>query len=49
MPSAAEGRLRQHGVEIGKSVYCPLGVPAQIEDRLDLLLDKADRIQDPFE
>ncbi|MBN8442189.1 MAG: Fic family protein [Thauera sp.] len=46
---ADEGRLRQHGVEIGKSVYRPLGVPAQIEESLDLLLDKANRIQDPFE
>ncbi len=46
---ADEGRLRQHGVEIGKSVYRPLGVPAQIEEGLDLLLDKANRIEDPFE
>ncbi|HAF55393.1 MAG TPA: cell filamentation protein Fic, partial [Thauera sp.] len=44
-----EGRLRQHGVEIGKSVYRPLGVPAQIEEGLDLLLDKANHIEDPFE
>lgn len=46
---ADEGRLRQHGVEIGKSVYRPLTVPAQIEEMLDLLLDKANRIEDPFE
>lgn len=46
---ADEGRLRQHGVEIGKSVYRPLAVPAQIEEMLDLLLDKASRIEDPFE
>lgn len=46
---ADEGRLRQHGVEIGKSVYRPLGVPAQIEEGLDLLLDKANHIEDPFE
>jgi Fic family protein len=46
---ADEGRLRQHGVEIGKSVYRPLAVPAQIEEMLDLLLDKANRIEDPFE
>ena len=46
---ADEGRLRQHGVEIGKSVYRPLAVPAQIEEMLDLLLDKANRIKDPFE
>ncbi len=46
---ADEGRLRQHGVEIGKSVYRPLAVPAQVEEMLDLLLDKANRIEDPFE
>jgi fido (protein-threonine AMPylation protein) len=46
---ADEGRLRRHGVEIGKSVYRPLTVPAQIEEMLDLLLDKANRIEDPFE
>ncbi len=46
---ADEGRLRQHGVEIGKSVYRPLAVPAQIEELLDLLLDKANHIEDPFE
>lgn len=46
---ADEGRLRRHGVEIGKSVYRPMAVPAQIEEMLDLLLDKANRIEDPFE
>lgn len=46
---ADEGRLRQHGVEIGKSVFRPLTVPAQIEEMLDLLLYKANRIEDPFE
>ncbi|MBV8658395.1 MAG: Fic family protein [Burkholderiales bacterium] len=46
---ADEGRLRQHVVEIGRSVYRPLSVPAQISDALDTLLDKASRIEDPFE
>jgi Fic family protein len=46
---ADEGRLRQHGVEIGQSIYHPLAVPAQIEEMLELLLDKASRIEDPFE
>lgn len=46
---ADEGRLRQHIVEISKSVYRPLSVPAQIEEHFDLLLEKADRIPDPFE
>jgi Fic family protein len=44
---ADEGRLRQHAVEIGKSVYRPLGVPAQIGELLDLMLQKASRIADP--
>ena len=46
---ADEGRLRQHVVEIGKSVYRPLSVPAQIDEMLDEVLDKASRIDDPFE
>lgn len=46
---ADEGRLRRHAVEIGHSVYRPPGVPALIEERLGLLLDKAGRISDPFE
>lgn len=46
---ADEGRLRQHGVEIGMSVYRPLNVPTQIEEMLYLLLDKVSRIDDPFE
>ena len=46
---ADEGRPRQHAVEIARSVYRPLSVPAQIDEMLDLLLDKANRIADPFE
>jgi fido (protein-threonine AMPylation protein) len=46
---ADEGRIRQHAVDIGKSVYRPLSTPQQIEGTLDLLLDKANRIEDPFE
>ncbi len=46
---ADEGRIRQHAVEIGKSVYRPLSAPQQIDEALDLLLDKANRITDPFE
>lgn len=46
---ADEGRIRQHIVEIGKSVYRPLSVPQQIDEALDILLDKAGRIADPFE
>lgn len=46
---ADEGRIRQHAVDIGKSVYRPLSTPQQIEDALDTLLDKANSIRDPFE
>lgn len=46
---ADEGRIRQHAVDIGKSVYRPLSTPQQIEDALDKLLDKANRITDAFE
>lgn len=46
---ADEGRLRQHPVDIGRSVYRPLSVPQQIEEALDVLLNKANQIADPFE
>jgi len=46
---ADEGRIRQHAVDIGKSVYRPLSTPQQIEDALEMLLDKANQITDPFE
>jgi Fic family protein len=46
---ADEGRIRQHAVEIGKSVYRPLSVPQQIDVALEQLLVKASQIADPFE
>ncbi|HRK56267.1 MAG TPA: Fic family protein [Burkholderiaceae bacterium] len=46
---ADEGRIRQHAVDIGNSVYRPLSTPQQIEDALDVLLEKAKQIADPFE
>src|SRR5471032_286425 len=46
---ADEGRIRQHAVDIGKSVYRPLSTPQQIEDALAALLEKANQIRDPFE
>jgi fido (protein-threonine AMPylation protein) len=46
---ADEGRIRQHAVDIGKSVYRPLSTSLQIEDELDVLLGKANQIRDPFE
>lgn len=46
---ADEGRIRQHAVDIGQSVYRPLSTPQQTEEALDALLDKANHIRDPFE
>jgi len=46
---ADEGRIRQHAVDIGKSVYRPMSLPAQIEDALKLVLNKASEIGDAFE
>ena len=44
-----EGRIRQHAVEIGKSVYRPLSIATQISETLDVVLVKATFITDPFE
>lgn len=44
-----EGRIRQQAVEIGKSVYHPLTMPALLSDLFDLILEKAEQIQDTFE
>ena len=46
---ADEGRVRQHIVEIGKSVFRPLSVPQQIDEALAMLLTKASQIDDAFE
>ncbi|MBK8019057.1 MAG: Fic family protein, partial [Betaproteobacteria bacterium] len=46
---ADEGRVRQHVVEIHGSVFRPLGVPQQVDEALDVLLDKVSRISEPFE
>jgi fido (protein-threonine AMPylation protein) len=46
---ADEGRVRQHAVNIGLSVYRPLSVAGQIDSALDELLRKAAAIADPFE
>jgi Fic family protein len=46
---ADEGRVRQHAVDIHKSVYRPLVISMVIDELLDALLDKANRIIDPFE
>lgn len=47
--SADEGRIRQHAVDIGKSVYRPLSSPQPIDQLLDEVLAKANQITDPFE
>jgi len=46
---ADEGRIRQHAVNIGKSVYRPLSTPQQIDEALDGVLAKLNQITDPFE
>jgi len=44
-----EGRIRQHAVDIGQSVYRPLSTPQQIDETLGVVLDKLNAIADPFE
>ena len=46
---AASGRLRNFGVGITRSVYMPPGIPQLIEEMFELMLQKADQIEDPFE
>lgn len=46
---AASGRLRTFGVGISNSVFTPLGIPQQIEEMFELILEKAREIKDPFE
>jgi Fic family protein len=46
---AASGRLRSFGVGISHSVYIPLGIPQQIERMFELILEKAEQIENPFE
>jgi len=47
-PSAC-GRIRSCPVGVSGTVYHPLGVPQQIEDRFEQMLSKAQTISDPFE
>lgn len=44
-----EGSLRQRPVQITGTRYVPIAIPQVIEDTLDLLLQKAAAIPDPFE
>ncbi|MVT11543.1 Fic family protein [Chitinophaga tropicalis] len=46
---AASGRLRGIAVGITNSVFIPLGIPQQIEEMFELLLHKAEQIENPFE
>ncbi len=46
---AASGRLRNFGAGITKSVYTPLGIPQLIEEMFELILQKAEQIENPFE
>lgn len=43
------GRLRTLPVKIGKSVYHPLEIPHLIEEAFQTLIEKAQRIENPFE
>lgn len=47
--TAACGRVRSCPVGIGGTVYYPLEIPQQIEERFRQILEKADAIGDPFE
>ena len=46
---ADEGRVRQHAVDIGLSVYRPISTPQLLEELLDGVMAKANAIADPFE
>jgi hypothetical protein len=43
------GRLREHAVDIGASVYRPMAVPQRIEECFSRVVEKAATIVDPFE
>lgn len=45
----ASGRLRSRAVGIGRSVYTPSAIPQLIEEMFDLMLEKAEQIENPFE
>jgi len=47
--TAACGRVRSCAVGISGTVYYPLEIPQQIEERFRQILEKADAIEDPFE
>ena len=46
---AAEGRIRTVPVDIGRSVFIPTAIPQLIEECFELILTKAQQIQNPYE
>ena len=46
---ADEGRIRQHAVDIGQSVYRPLSGAVALDAALERVFDTVARIPDPFE
>jgi Fic family protein len=46
---AACGRIRSRPVGIGGTVFHPLEVPSQIEERFEQIMAKAEAVKDPFE
>jgi Fic family protein len=46
---AACGRIRSRPVGIGGTVFHPLEVPTQIEERFGQIMEKAEAVKDPFE
>jgi hypothetical protein len=46
---AACGRVRSRPVGIGGTVFHPLEVPSQIEERFEQIMEKAEAVRDPFE
>jgi len=46
---AAEGRLRTIPVDIGQSAFVPTAIPQLIDECFDIILTKAQQIQNPFE
>ncbi len=46
---AMSGRLRTQVVDVHGTVYHPIAIPQQIADLLEMILRKANAIEDPFE
>ncbi len=46
---SACGRIRRRPVEIGGSVYMPIGMPQRLDELFRIILSMAQEIRDPFE